>query len=384
MHLMAPQCGSAPLSPGGWKSQSSPGHVTTPRTPRPCSSGSGGNVQRQPLHLLHAVAGVGMQVPTPTSPSPSPSPRGGATSTSYGGAARSPSPRAVSAPLQILIRAAAEARVAGAAPAELSEVAPRLSSTQSWPALQVLALQYQGRLDQPSVVAVLRRAAQLAPGGASPTSSEQYACARFLESMAMSCASLIPSMTPATVANVLGSLGTLAGSGLVVLRQVPYMVVVLVQALILASLPQLHFYTGPQLAYALRGCAMLSPSGLPEVWLDEWQTVTTGPVLAAMPPEALEAVVASLQTLYTRQNWLPQDPWLGELLQVVESNLNGYDGRGLRHLAVALAGLEVRPHEGWLGSFRNTFNSRVASADMAPHDVAGVLYAFTKLEVAFS
>lgn len=74
--------------------------------------------------------------------------------------------RPLSQPLQILVRAAAEARVASAAPAELSEVNSRLAATSSWPALQVLALQYQGRLDQQSVVAVLRRAAQLAAGGA--------------------------------------------------------------------------------------------------------------------------------------------------------------------------------------------------------------------------
>ncbi len=47
------------------------------------------------------------------------------------------------------------------------------------------------------------------------------------------------------------------------------MVVVLVQALILASLPQLHLYSGQQLAYVLRGCALLSPSGLPEVSITE-------------------------------------------------------------------------------------------------------------------
>ncbi|KAG2493193.1 hypothetical protein HYH03_008613 [Edaphochlamys debaryana] len=290
----------------------------------------------------------------------------------------------MNAPLQILVRAAAEARVVPSPPADLSEVTSRLAQTLSWPGLQMMALQYQGRLDQSSVVAVLRRAAQLAASTPSPTPAEQYACARFLESIAMTCASLIPSMNAATVAGVLGTLGALAASGMLILRQVPYMVVVLVQALILASLPQLHEYSGPQLAFVLRGCAMLSPSGLPEVWLDEWQAVTTVPVLSAMPPEALDAVVGALQTLYNRQNWLPQDRWLGELLMVVEKQLPDYDGEGLRQLAVALAGLEVRPHNGWLGKFRAAFDKRVAAAEVEPQDVAGVLYAFTKLEVAFA
>lgn len=189
---------------------------------------------------------------------------------------------------------------------------------------QVLALQYQGQLDQAGIVAVLRRAAQLAANTDAPTQAEQYACARLLETVAMTCANAIPSMTPATVAAILSTLGALATSGIIVLRQVrsgtvlrwhlccpvtasrsnkankakhsstlvavllpyrwccepwygllniplfptaqvPYMVVVLVQALILASLPQLHLYSGQQLAYVLRGCALLSPSGLPEV-----------------------------------------------------------------------------------------------------------------------
>ncbi|GLC39984.1 hypothetical protein PLESTB_001629900 [Pleodorina starrii] len=371
-----PSCSSA-SSPGGWKA----------RTPRLCGSPHS-CVSPARLRPTNAVAGVGVQVPSPTtSPSVGPTGRGGTPSTSYSGRATSPSTRPTNAPLQTLVRAAKEARVMSAAPAEFSEVSSRLAAAQSWPGLQMLALQYQGRLDQQSVVAVMRRATQLARASSTataPSAQEQYACARFLECVAMSCASLIPGMGPSTVAAVLGTLGALADSGLVPLRQVPNVVVTLVQALILASLPQLHIYSGSQLAYVLRGCALLSPSGLPEVWLDEWQSVTTGEVLSEMPPDALAALMASLQALYSTQNWMPQDRWLGDLLKAVERQLGSYDGEGLRHLAVALAGLEVRPNNGWFGAFRRAFDERVAAAEMAPHDVAGVLYALTKLEVAFA
>ncbi|GIL91796.1 hypothetical protein Vretimale_7332 [Volvox reticuliferus] len=202
--------------------------------------------------------------------------------------------------------------------------------------------------------------------------------------MAMSCAALIPSMGPPTVAAVLGTLGALADNGLVPLRQVPYMVVVLVQALILASLPQLHNYNGPQLAYVMRGCALLSPSGLPEVWLDEWQSVTTGTLLAAMSPDALDAVMASLQALYVTQNWTPQDRWMNELLQAVEKQLGAYDGERLKQLALVLADLELRPNNGWFGAFKHAFDRRVSAAEVEARDVAGVLYAMTKLEVSFA
>ncbi|EFJ46428.1 hypothetical protein VOLCADRAFT_105558 [Volvox carteri f. nagariensis] len=333
--------------------------------------------------------------------------RGGAPSTSYNGRSTSPNIRPTNAPLQLLVRAAKEARALSAAPAELSEVSSRLAAAQSWPGLQVISLQFQGRLDQESLVAVLRKAAQLAAtsrdGRSSPSASDQYACSRFLECVAVSCASLVPAMTPNTVAAVLGTLGGLADCGLVNMRQVPNVVVVLVQALILASLPQLHNYTGLQLAYLLRGCALLSPSGVPEVWLDEWRSVTSGAVLADMSPDALDAVVASLQVLlihstweevdfsvcrlaalYSTQNWLPHDAWLGELLRAVEGQLAAYDGERLRQLVVALAGLGLRPHTDWFGSFRRVFDSRVAAEEVAPHDVAGVLYALNKLDVAFA
>lgn len=69
-----------------------------------------------------------------------------------------------------------------------------------------------------------------------PTQQDQYACSRFLESIALSCASLIPAMAPATVAGLLGTLGALVVGGLVPRKQVPYHVVVLVQALALVSL----------------------------------------------------------------------------------------------------------------------------------------------------
>ncbi|KAG2449239.1 hypothetical protein HYH02_005985 [Chlamydomonas schloesseri] len=376
---------------GGWRAKVTP---LVARAPCVASPGIFGTPtpSQQRLQPLNAVAGVGVSAPgsgnnneragsgaSPSGRAVSPMPTSRSASSSS--AAKQ---RPLSQPLQILVRAAAEARVATAAPAELSEVSNRLAATNSWPALQVLALQYQGRLDQQSVVAVLRRAAQLAAGTSAPSQAEQYACARFLESMAMSCANLIPAMAPGTVAAVLSTLGALGVSGMVVMRQVPYMVVALVQALILASLPQLHHYSPAQLAYVLRGCALLSPSGLPEVWLDEWQAVTAGQALRQMPPDALDAVVASLQTLYQRQNWLPEDGWLGELLQAVEAQLGEYGGSELRHLVVALAGLEVRPHNGWLGTFRAAFDQRVAAREMAPHEIAGVLYAFTKLEVSFA
>ncbi|PNW87104.1 hypothetical protein CHLRE_02g109200v5 [Chlamydomonas reinhardtii] len=393
MHVSAQLSAGPACSPGGWKAKART--LVATRPPCVASPGTCGTPQpsQQRLQPSNAVAGVGVSVPGGNNNSsgsgsgPSSSGRAVSPMPTSRSSASSPSAakqRPLSQPLQILVRAAAEARVASAAPAELSEVNSRLAATSSWPALQVLALQYQGRLDQQSVVAVLRRAAQLAAGTSSPSQAEQYACARFLESMAMSCANLIPAMAPGTVAAVLSTLGALGVSGMVVMRQVPYMVVALVQALILASLPQLHHYSPPQLAYVLRGCALLSPSGLPEVWLDEWQSVTAGAVLRQMPPDALDAVVASLQTLYQRQNWLPEDGWLGELLQAVEAQLGDYGGSELRHLVVALAGLEVRPHNGWLGSFRAAFDQRVAAAEMAPHEIAGVLYAFTKLEVAFA
>ncbi|GIL66197.1 hypothetical protein Vafri_19807 [Volvox africanus] len=369
---------SPATSSSGWKAR------TQSRTPRPCGSPHSCG---SPARMLptNAVAGVGVQVPATTSTT-SVGPNGRGSSTSYHGRSTSPSPRLTNAPLQILVRAAKEARVtSSAAPADSFEVSSRLAAAQSWPGLQVLALQYQGRLDQRSVVAVLQRAAQLALASrAAPSAAEQYACARFLESMAMSCAALIPSMGPPTVAAVLGTLGALANNGLVPLRQVPYMVVVLVQALILASLPQLHNYNGPQLAYVLRGCALLSPSGLPEVWLDEWQSVTTGTLLAAMSPDALDAVMASLQALYSTQNWMPQDRLMGELLQAVEKQLGAYDGERLKQLALVLAGLELRPDNGWFGAFKHAFDRRVAAAEVEAQDVASVLYAMTKLEVSFA
>ncbi len=67
---------------------------------------------------------------------------------------------------------------------------------------------------------------------------------------------------------------------------------------------------------------------------------------------------------------------------VVEQQLGEFKGTELRHLALALAGLEVRPHNGWLGNFRAAFNAQ--ATEMSPHDVAGVLFAFTKLEVSFT
>lgn len=51
----------------------------------------------------------------------------------------------------------------------------------------------------------------------------------------MSCANLVPTMIPATVAGVLGTLGALVACGLVQRKSLPNMVVVLVQALILVS-----------------------------------------------------------------------------------------------------------------------------------------------------
>ncbi|GLI63468.1 hypothetical protein VaNZ11_006442 [Volvox africanus] len=369
---------SPATSSGGWKAR------TQGRASRPCGSPHSCG---SPARMLptNAVAGVGVQVPATTSTT-SVGLNGRGSSTSYNGRSTSPSVRPTNAPLQILVRAAKEARVtSSAAPADSFEVSSRLAAAQSWPGLQVLALQYQGRLDQRSVVAVLQRAAQLALASrAAPSAAEQYACARFLESIAMSCAALIPSMGPPTVAAVLGTLGALANNGLVSLRQVPYMVVVLVQALILASLPQLHNYNGPQLAYVLRGCALLSPSGLPEVWLDEWQSVTTGTLLAAMSPDALDAVMASLQALFLTQNWMPQDRLMSELLQAVEKQLGAYDGERLKQLALVLAGLELRPDNGWFGAFKQSFDRRVAAAEMEAQDVAGVLYAMTKLEVSFA
>ncbi|KXZ53542.1 hypothetical protein GPECTOR_7g992 [Gonium pectorale] len=363
-----------PHSPSGWKA----------RSPRP-ACGSPGSFCGSPVRLAptNAIAGVGVQVPATSASPASPSfNRSGSASGRSG--SPSPSARPINAAHQILVRAAAEARVTASAPADLSEVSSRLASTQSWPALQVLALQYRGRLDAAGLVAVLRKAAQLAAATPNPTASDQYACSRLLECLALTAAPLLPAMGAPTQAAVLGTLGALASSGLVAGRQVPNLVVVLVQALTLASMPQLGSLTGPQLAAVLRGSAALCPAGLPEVWLDEWQAAATGRALEDMPAEALEAVLTSVETLYARQNWLPADSWLGELLSALESKMPAFEGSSLRRLATTLAGLEVRPAAPWLGAFRAAFDERVAAAEMEPADVAGVLFAFTKLEVAFA
>ncbi|GFR46079.1 hypothetical protein Agub_g7546 [Astrephomene gubernaculifera] len=366
------------VSPGGWKAR-------VQSTPRPY--GGPGLCCGGRLPPTNAMAGVGLQVPTSTSSASGNLRHSGLTSSS--GQPQQQQQRAPNGPLQTLVRAAKEARVlTSAPPADPLEVSSRLQSTRSWPALQVLALQYQGRLDQASMVAFFRRAAQLGAAAsstsASPSASDKYACSRLLESLALSCAPLVPDMGPATVAALLGTLGALAACGLVDVQGVPYPVVALVQALLLASLPQLHALSGAQLAFSLRGCVLLCPGGLPEVWLDEWLAAAGGPVVAQMPPQALEAVLSSLQELYTVQGWSPGDQWLSDFLRALEGRLGDYDGQGLRRLAVGLAGLEVRPHSDWLGAFRGAFDSRVAAAEMEAHDVAGVLYAFTKLQVAFA
>lgn len=243
-------------------------------------------------------------------------------------------------------------------------------------------MRWQGSLDQHGVVAVLQRAEQLAASGARPPlPADQYACARLLESAAMSAAPLVPAMAPATVAALLGAFGALVGSGMVVRRYVPYMLVALVQALILASLTQLRAYSPGQLVCVLRGCALLSPGGVPEVWLREWQAACGPALLRGLTPGALAAVMGHLALLRQRQGWVPPQQWLQGCLEAAQAKLAECSGHDLREVIVALAGMEMQPPEGWLAAFRAVLDRRVA-AGMQADDIAGVLYAFRKLELS--
>lgn len=272
--------------------------------------------------------------------------------------------------------------VVGAQPCvDPAHLARSLASAEGWNELQAVAVQHQGRLDQAGVVAVMQRAELLAAATREATPADQYACARVIESACMSAAPLVPTMSAPAVAMLLGSFGSLVAAGMVVRRYVPYMLIALVQALILASINQLRTYSAAQLVSVLRSCTLLSPSGVPDVWLAQWQAAAA-PGLRGLGPEALLGVMSSLAILRQRQGWSPAAMWLQDCLEAVQARLSECTSHQLREFMVSLAGMELRPADPWVGAFRKALDRHVA-AGMQPADLAGVLYACQKLKVEY-
>ena len=130
-------------------------------------------------------------------------------------------------------------------------------------------------------------------------------------------------------------------------------------------MPQLHLYTGPQLAHVIRGCALLSPSGIPEVWLDEWQDLLLEQdKLASLGPDTLAAVVSALDALNSQQAWNPSGQWADAWMSASAARLPDFRGRELRDVFLGLLGLRA--------------------AAMEAQDLASVLFAMTKMEVPFA